>query len=962
MLALQRTVSLGYVTRRPTRAVLIVVIIALGVTMLVATRCLDDSLHQAAKGAINPFATLADLLVSNGQTGVPADLAERLRAKNLPGLADVQPLVMGRAFLVELDDVPGLSTRTVGLLASPLGQGPALATSTLIATGSELDDQSVRLIGVKWSPDKIAKNPKDAPEANAWGLQITPFSENAADIGSRYWWDCVIGGKHPVLVGAELADRLKKMPSGADYFQLRRGPEDIQNMASLGTVHLDGPAHVLEDEAVFTDVYAAASIIYPQRPDYCTQLNLKLTPGADKERVKDAVQQFLKDEKEPGRVQTVEANMEMATEVTGSLELGFSVGGYLALLVGMFLVYMVLSVSVVERRRDIGILRSVGATRGQIIGLFLSEGALLGLTGSLLGLPLGYGLAWAALKPMQQVLSEVFVKLPDTTVSVSTPVLLLAVGAGTVTALLASLVPALQAAEEQPIEAVRGVRGGATTMKRVDAVVVTVGTVGLLFGLWIGIRVLMPANRSRLMQVVVVVFLAPDGGGGRRLPTCLPAHLGSFVPPVAFMGAVLVAMPLLIRVVGRACQPLFRHLFGVEGRLAADNLVRSPNRTGLVVASLAATAGLLLQTAGFTHSTEVALNNWIDNNVAADLYVTAGSGISKAGFALPMDARVGNELIPGPGRTPPVEGVMAVLPVRYHYFTYHDEIAYLVAAEVGSLRGTPRDNIMGGAVRELDEAQARRRPDEPPVCLVSDNFAALHHVGKGDRLTIPGRTTPSIDLNIIDTVEDYSYNRGTILVDYGWYSREFADDQVDVFDVYLKPGVDAHRVQTELTQPGGWARKQAVFVERRDELRDAVTRQLEQIYHLAYAQEIVVGLVALLGVVSALIISVLQRRRELGLLRAVGASRGQILRSVLAEASLMGAIGAVLGVLIGLALEWYTVRVMVFNEAGIVFPMLIPWTSGLAVIGGSVLAATLAGLWPAWRATQLRIPEAIAYE
>ena len=264
---------------------------------------------------------------------------------------------------------------------------------------------------------------------------------------------------------------------------------------------------------------------------------------------------------------------------------------------------------------------------------------------------------------------------------------------------------------------------------------------------------------------------------------------------------------------------------------------------------------------------------------------------------------------------------------------------------VGS-EGAVRDRALGGALRAFPRFR------EPGACVVSENFAALHHVAVGDKITIPGRTTPTIDLEVLGTVVDYSYNRGVVLVDYAWYSEEFADDQVDVFDVYLKPGADARRVQAELTKPGGWAAKQAVFVERRDELRDAVNSQLERIYHLAYAQEFVVGLVALLGVVSALFISVLQRRRELGLLRAVGASRGQILWSVLAEASLMGVVGAVLGVLIGLVLEWYTVRIMVFDEAGFVFPMMVPWMAGVAVLGGSVLTATLVGLWPAWRATR----------
>ena len=146
------------------------------------------------------------------------------------------------------------------------------------------------------------------------------------------------------------------------------------------------------------------------------------------------------------------------------------------------------------------------------------------------------------------------------------------------------------------------------------------------------------------------------------------------------------------------------------------------------------------------------------------------------------------------------------------------------------------------------------------------------------------------------------------------------------------------------------------------ELRDAVTDQVNRIYHLAYAQEFVVGLVALLGVISALFISVLQRRRELGLLRAVGATQGQVLRSVMAEAALMGMVGAVIGFVAGLLLEWYILGVVVFDEAGMIFPMMAPWISAGVVVGASVVLTTLVGLWPAWSATRLRITEAIAYE
>ena len=110
------------------------------------------------------------------------------------------------------------------------------------------------------------------------------------------------------------------------------------------------------------------------------------------------------------------------------------------------------------------------------------------------------------------------------------------------------------------------------------------------------------------------------------------------------MIAVLVAMPLLAAAVGRLLQPFFRFFLGLQGRLAADNLVRSPGRTGVVIAALAATGGLLVDTAGFTQSTAYALTHWIDENIGADLYVTAGSSISSPGVSLPMDENVGRSL------------------------------------------------------------------------------------------------------------------------------------------------------------------------------------------------------------------------------------------------------------------------------------------------------------------------------
>ena len=177
--------------------------------------------------------------------------------------------------------------------------------------------------------------------------------------------------------------------------------------------------------------------------------------------------------------------------------------------------------------------------------------------------------------------------------------------------------PALQAADEQPADAVRR---APQTIRRSTPSCKTAAVLALVAAA-VGVILIRPYVRSFALSIVF---------------------------PVCLMGAALLGMRRLSGFIGWGLLPLLRPLFGLPGRLAADNLIRSPGRTGLVIGALAATGALVLQTAGFTQSTENALSDWLDNNIAADLFVTAGSGISKAGFSLPMDASVGDELRAAP--------------------------------------------------------------------------------------------------------------------------------------------------------------------------------------------------------------------------------------------------------------------------------------------------------------------------
>jgi putative ABC transport system permease protein len=871
MLALQRRLSVGYLRQHPTRAILIVISIALGVATLVATRLLNQSVNQQAPEAVNPLAKLADLIVMNAQTGVPRDLAGQLEKAYIPGLRDAQPVVLGRVTLPQLDK----------------------------------NGRSVWLFGLDWMAARAAA--AEAGEDNPWGIEIH-WRERPDSLSGLVKFL----RRTPALVGEQLdRDLSQAVPGGDGEFEALAASKK-RDLTVIGTVRFRDTLALSGGNFVIMDVRQAAPLIFPQRPENVSQINIRVEPGADVEQVRRRVQDYVGDQAE---VRTLDSNYQTARDVTGGLELGFDIGGAIALVVGLFLVYNVLSVSVAERRHDIGILRSVGATRGQVARLFLGEAVLLGLAGSLLGLPLGYGLGWLVLRPALGVISDLFVPMEETSLQMSAALMLIAVAAGVSTAVLAALVPSVHAASEEPADAVRRV----PRRPRV------------------GYRVLHLAAVSTLLAAGVASVV------GRSY---LPNRAGVFAGAILLFLSGLVVIPLVTELLGRLLQPVARLCLGTEARLAADNLVRSPGRTGIVIAALATTGGLVFGLAGLIYTTKATVLTWLDESIAADLFLTCGGPISSASLTQPMDEKIGREI------KSEVSEVEAAVGIRFHLLDFRDRFIFMLAMD--------SDAFPQGAQRSLARNLAKYpRLREGGTVLVSENFAAQYDVRTGDRISIRGRHGP-LELEVIGTMVDYTWSRGTLLVDRGWFKREFGDNMVDIYDVYLRPGSDPEAVRERIE--ARWGKKEALYGATRAEVHRGVEDGLTRVYTLGYAQAFIVGLVTLLGVVSALFISVLQRRRELGLLRAVGASRGQVLGTVVAEAALMGLIGGLLGFLMGVVFEWYIVRLILFTEAGLVFPLLLPWLAAGVIFGLSWVLAALVGLWPAYHATRLRIADAIAYE
>jgi putative ABC transport system permease protein len=869
MLSLYRTLSVRYLRQRKARAALVVFSIAVGVIAWVFTSILIDSLKREIARAATPLAGAADLYVTTGN-GVPINLVDSVA--RVAGVASVQPLIIQHGVLPDL-----------------LEDGKP---------------QSAVLLGVDRSRDG------EGGEAS-WGIEVERRS--TADLAA------LLTGK-PAYVGEKLDASLP--PSKSGQFNLLVAGK-VQCITRVGIVKASGPAATLGGNVIFMDLKVAAAL--RGQPDVVTRLDVTIDSDSDREVVRDRIARALAGK---AQVTTPERQQQQIHDVLVGLEVGFTLGGCMALVVGMFLVYNSLAVSVAERRQDIGILRSVGATRPQVRCLFLTEAALLGLIGTLIGIPAGLGLAELSLKPMQRALEDIFLPMRAEHIDLSNLgwTFGTALIAGLATSLLAALIPSARAASEEPADAVRRKRpsGGAIVL---------------------------------LLHVGACLVLI---GGGLALTLAkrhLPERVGAYLGVAIILLGCLLATPFLSVWIARLIQPLTRRLFGVEARLAADNLIRAPSRTGLVIGAMAAGVALMVETAGLIQSNEHAILDWIQQTIRADAFVTSGGPLAGSGEILEMGDDVRSALEREFGSEPDFR-VVAVC-FRHLSWEHRGTTVDVLLVALDSQTYSAANEQRGYQADHLD--LFRGLAGEPEGVVASQNFLDKHGIAVGDTIALPG-AQGEVRLKILGAFPDYSWNMGTLFVDRAPHRAAFNTDLVNIYDCYLPRANPDKEAFQKRVQQSSWGAEHALFVLTQEEVREYILSTIRRVYGLAYTQQFLVAVVVALGVMAALLISVIQRRRELGLLRAVGATRGQVMRTVLAEALLMGVIGTILGLVIGLPLEWYVVRILLFEEAGFDFPVVYPWQPAGFIAVAAMLLAVLAAQFPAVQAGRLRVAEAIAYE
>jgi putative ABC transport system permease protein len=642
------------------------------------------------------------------------------------------------------------------------------------------------------------------------------------------------------------------------------------------------------------------------------RVDLVLDPGASPDRVASALRAVLPPEI---IVERPEARNAQVERMLGSFQLNLFVLSLIALFVGAYLVYNTMSVSVVRQRSQIGILRGLGVSRAGILCAVSGEGALIGLAGSLLGVGLGLLLSRATLAMVSRTVSSLYAFVRPGPVEVPATLILEAILLGTGTSLLSAFLPALEATTISPRETL-----AAASRERRHRPWALAG-----------------AGAALLLASYVLAQLGPVRG--RPL-------FGYGASLALLLGATLFC-PTALLTLRRSLAPALTAARLLGGRLAAGNLGRGLRRNGVTVGAMVVGLAMLVSVSTMIHSFRRTVEVWVDQTIRADLYLSQASRLVKgADTRLPADILTAVRHVPGVAEADGFRGL--------RQNDGQGGSFVLGAGDFGLMAKRGRLLFRRG---ESSSILLRARANDQVI--VSETFAERYRVAEGDEAVLhpPGKT---LALRIAGVYYDYTTDGGLLVMDRDLFQRLWRDPWLNSVVVYLTPGADPETVRQAILERLASQGRIVIFSNRG--LKQRILEIFDQTFAITYGLEAIALLVAVLGVLNALLASTLERTREIGILRSMGFARGGILRSILWEAGLMGGLANLLGTAAGLGLSLILIHVINKQSFGwtiqFSFPGRLLLEYALLTLGASLAA----GLYPAWRASRLPIAEAVRYE
>ena len=754
------------------------------------------------------------------------------------------------------------------------------------------------------------------------------------------------GGSAPSLVAAEQPPRFESftaarghLPSGAGEVAIDKATVERDGLRLGQQIVIAGRAparhYVLVGIAKFagSESFGGTSVaildlhqaqyVAGKRGQY-DSINVAASPGVSSEQLASRIRAAL-----PARL-TVRTGAQEAANQTSELEeeLGFLgtfllIFAYVALVVGAFIIFNTFSITVAQRTREFGLLRTLGCSRGQVMRSVVLEGVVLGVCGAVTGLLLGLVLAPA----LDQLFKAFGADLPDNGTVLEVRTVIVCLGLGIIVTVLAGLFPALRATRVSPIAAMRE-------------------------GVAIPPRPL-PSRRRLIaafaVTLIAVLLISKVVGGQVILPVLL--------------ALVLVRGLMLVSRVRRAGQPRHYRIIpalgraigltvswrGITGRLARENTVRQPGRTLVTALALTVGLGLVAFISVLAAGTKATIDQAVSRSFAGDLIVQNSQ--SELGIPALMGSAVRS-----------IRGVGAVTAIAFTQGRVRDlsKPGVPVIDETSPLTAIEPESFAKMYKVEWEHGSAAALASlGQSGTILTKKFANAHHLQVGQSLSVLTPASHLVTLRVLGIIKEEVIGLMSNLTISRSLARSAFGQREDGVDfVTYAPGANGVRVRggidALLRRNFPQAHSQTAAQYTHEE-----SNKVNKFLLLVYVLLALSVLVSLFGIVNTLILSIYERTRELGMMRAIGASRRQIRQLILYESLITGLIGGVLGLLIGVA---GAVLVNALALSGSGYVLSIPLGTLILLLPIAALAGLLAAQLPARRAAELDILGALASE
>ncbi len=786
-----------------------------------------------------------------------------------------------KAFLLSMDAITGAATHQI--IGGPRGVPEDVYTQLRVGHGI-----------VSIAPIVEGTVRSERTSLTLLGIDLFAEQQIRSFTGQARSGDQAASGNKPLFTGFLITPGVVTASERtASQFGLRVGDtfeitaDGRQQPAELVAVFTDDSGAL--DQVLVADIATAQEWL--GQPGWLSRIDVRIPDGDDAALA--ALESVLPD---GTQLLSASGRTRSTAEMSQAFMTNLSAMSLLALLVGLFLIFNSVNFSVLQRRKLIGVLRALGLTRRQLLGMILVEACVLGALAAVVGVVLGVALGEQLLDLVSRTINNLYFRVSVSNVSIETFSVVKGLIAGVGAALVAAAFPAIEATSYQPRLALTRSSLEHRARRALPAVTLT----GLA-----------------LMAAAVVLILV----SGNNLVAGLAAVF------LLILGFAL-CVPLFVRFSSALTAPLADKLGGISMRMAVAGVASSLSRTGVAIVALAVAVSATIGVSIMVDSFRGSVSEWLEQTLQADVY----TGVQRGAMDPALIAAIRN-----------FDGVEDISTRKRAWVEDASGRTQLRVFEL------PPESYEGAELLDADPAEAWPAWEVSDAVFVSEPYAYQNDVGAGSTITLPTDHGPR-EFAVAATFQSYDINASGIMMSRTTYARHYDDDSIDSLGLYLAEGVEADTVVAELESlSGNWQR---LYVTSNAGLREASLRIFDQTFVITDVLYWLTLGVAFIGILSAMLALQLERAREFATLRALGMTPAQVGGMITAQTGAIGLLSGIASVPLGIVMAWVLIKVINRRAFGWQIDMNISADILVVSVVFAIGAALLAGLYPAWRAGQ----------